>query len=83
VLAPPWRPDDRDAGPRADQAPNAATVQEWRAGRTLPGDADVEPIGSAARDGLWTSSYGRNATRISAALAGGAANAADKVEATS
>jgi UDP:flavonoid glycosyltransferase YjiC (YdhE family) len=66
-----------------DQALNATTVQEWGAGVGLPGDADIETIRSAARDVLSTSSYGRNAQRMSVSLAGvdGAANAADEIEA--
>jgi MGT family glycosyltransferase len=65
-----------------DQAPNAATIEEWGTGRALPGDAPPEAIRSAAQEILSTPSYRLRAHKMSAALAGvdGAANAADEVE---
>jgi UDP:flavonoid glycosyltransferase YjiC (YdhE family) len=69
--------------PAHDQAPNAATVQEWGAGIGLPGDAEAGAMRAAAQEVLSAPSYRANARRMSAALTGvdGAANAADEVEA--
>lgn len=66
-----------------DQAPNAATVQDWNVGLGLPGDADSAAIRSAAQQILSTPSYRQTAQRLSTALHGvdGAARAADEVEA--
>jgi MGT family glycosyltransferase len=66
-----------------DQAPIAATMQEWGAGVALPGDAGAVAIREAARTILSTPSYRDNAMSRAGALAGvdGAANAADEIEA--
>lgn len=66
-----------------DQAPNAATVEDWGAGRALPGDADAAAIRAAVEEILATPSYRQTARRLAEALAGvdGARNAADEVEA--
>lgn len=65
-----------------DQAPIAATMQEWGAGRALPGDAETAAIRAAAREILSTPSFRDNARQRASALAGvdGAVNAADEVE---
>jgi UDP:flavonoid glycosyltransferase YjiC (YdhE family) len=65
-----------------DQAPNAAAVEEWGAGRALPGDAPAEAIRSAAQEILSTPSHRLKVQQMSASLAGvdGAENAADEVE---
>ena len=70
-------------GLAGDQPYVAAAVQEWGAGRALPGDATVEAIRAAAREVLATPSYRENARQRAASLAGvdGAANAADEIEA--
>ena len=70
-------------GLAGDQPFVAAAVQEWGAGRALPGDAGIEAMREAAQDVLSTPSFRENARQRSAALAGidGAANAADEVEA--
>jgi UDP:flavonoid glycosyltransferase YjiC (YdhE family) len=70
-------------GLAGDQPYVAAAVQEWGAGRALPGDAGIEAIRAAAQDVLTTPSFRRHAQERAAALAGvdGAANAADEVEA--
>jgi UDP:flavonoid glycosyltransferase YjiC (YdhE family) len=70
-------------GLAGDQPYVAAAVQEFGAGRALPGDASVEAIRAAAQEVLATPSFKENARRRSAALAGidGAANAADEIEA--
>jgi len=69
-------------GLAGDQPFVAAAVQEWGAGRALPGDADVAAIRAAAQDVLSTPSYRENAAQRAKMLAGvdGAANAADLVE---
>jgi MGT family glycosyltransferase len=69
-------------GLAGDQPYVAAAVQEFGAGRALPGDATVEAIRAAAQEILATPSFKENARRRSAALAGvdGAANAADEIE---
>jgi MGT family glycosyltransferase len=66
-----------------DQAPIAATMQEWGTGMALPGNAGAAAIREAARAILSTPSYRDNAMSRARALAGidGAANAADQVEA--
>ncbi len=70
-------------GIAGDQPYVAAAVQEWGAGRALPGDAGVDAIRTAAQEVLSTPSFRDNARQRTAALAGidGAANAADEVEA--
>jgi MGT family glycosyltransferase len=70
-------------GLAGDQPFVAAAMQEFGAGRALPGDATVEAIHTAAQEILATPSFKQNARERSAALAGvdGAANAADEVEA--
>ena len=70
-------------GLAGDQPYVAAAVQEWGAGRALPGDAGIEAIRAAAQDVLTTPSFRQHAKERAAALAGvdGAANAADEVEA--
>lgn len=69
-------------GLAGDQPFVAAAVQEWGAGRALPGDAGAEAMRAAAQEVLSVSSFRDNANRRAAALAGinGAANAADEVE---
>jgi MGT family glycosyltransferase len=66
-----------------DQPVVAAAVQEWGAGRALPGDADVDTIKAAAQDILTTPSYRLNAAQRAKALAGidGASNAVSEIEA--
>jgi UDP:flavonoid glycosyltransferase YjiC (YdhE family) len=66
-----------------DQAPNAATAEDWRVGLALPGDADAAAIRAAADTILGEPGYRQAAARRATALAGidGAANAADEVEA--
>lgn len=66
-----------------DQAPIAATMQEWGAGRALPGDAGVGAIRAAAQEMLSTPSYRLNARQRAAVLADvdGASNAAKELEA--
>jgi UDP:flavonoid glycosyltransferase YjiC (YdhE family) len=70
-------------GLAGDQPFVAAAIEEWGAGRALPGDAAVDAIRSAAREVLGDASFGRAARRRAAALAGiDAANrAAAEVEA--
>jgi hypothetical protein len=69
-------------GIAGDQPFVAAAVEEWGAGRALPGDAGVDAIRAAAQAVLSTPSYRDEARRRAAALAGveGAAKAADEVE---
>ena len=66
-----------------DQPVVAAAVQEWGAGRALPGDADVDTIRVAAQDVLTRPSYRLSAAQRATALAGidGASKAADEIEA--
>jgi UDP:flavonoid glycosyltransferase YjiC (YdhE family) len=70
-------------GLAGDQPFVAAAVQEWGAGRALPGDAGMDAMRAAAQEVLSTPSFRRTATEKSALLAGidGAANAANEVEA--
>jgi UDP:flavonoid glycosyltransferase YjiC (YdhE family) len=70
-------------GPAGDQPFVAAAVQEWGAGRALPGDADVATMREAARDVLADGSYRLHARERAARLADvdGAVNAAGEVEA--
>jgi MGT family glycosyltransferase len=70
-------------GLAGDQPFVAAAVQEWGAGRALPGDASADTMRVAAQEVLSTPSYGAKAKEKSALLAGvdGAVNAADEVEA--
>jgi MGT family glycosyltransferase len=70
-------------GLAGDQPFVAAAVQEWGAGRALPGDADSDAMRAAAQEVLTTASYRAKAKEKSALLAGvdGAANAANEVEA--
>lgn len=70
-------------GIAGDQPFVAAAVQEWQAGRALPGDAPTDAIRDAAREVLSAPSFRENARERASALAGidGAANAADEVEA--
>ena len=69
-------------GLAGDQPFVAAAVQEWGAGRALPGDADADAMRAAAKEALSVPSFRDNARRRATALAGidGAANAADEVE---
>ena len=69
-------------GLAGDQPFVAAAVQEWGAGRALPGDAGTDAIRAAAQEVLSTPSFRDNVREKSALLAGvdGAANAADEVE---
>lgn len=70
-------------GLAGDQPFVAAAIQEWGAGRTLPGDASAEAIRAATQEVLSIPSYRANARQRSAVLAGvdGASNAANEVEA--
>jgi UDP:flavonoid glycosyltransferase YjiC (YdhE family) len=70
-------------GLAGDQPFVAAAVQEWGAGRALPGDASADAMRAAAQEVLSTPSFQEKATEKSALLAAvdGAANAADEVEA--
>jgi UDP:flavonoid glycosyltransferase YjiC (YdhE family) len=70
-------------GLAGDQPFVAAAVQEWGAGRALPGDADADAMRAAAGEVLANPSYRLSAQRYAKALAGvdGAANAANEVEA--
>jgi UDP:flavonoid glycosyltransferase YjiC (YdhE family) len=68
-------------GLAGDQPFVAAAVEEWGAGRALPGDADTAAIHAAAREVLATPYFRLNARLRSHAFAGhdGAAGAADQV----
>ncbi|HTV26519.1 MAG TPA: nucleotide disphospho-sugar-binding domain-containing protein, partial [Xanthobacteraceae bacterium] len=70
-------------GLAGDQPFVAAAVQEWGAGRALPGDAGTDAMRAAAQEVLSTPSFSSKAKEKSAMLAGidGAANAANEVEA--
>ena len=70
-------------GLAGDQPFVAAAVQEWGAGRALPGDADTDAMRAAAQEVLSAPSFRRTAREKSALLTGidGAANAANEVEA--
>ncbi len=70
-------------GLAGDQPFVAAAVDEWGAGRALPGDAGVEAIRAAARRCSAMPSFRRNAEARQRALAGvdGAADAAAEIEA--
>ncbi len=70
-------------GLAGDQPFVAAAVDEWGAGRALPGDAGVDAIRSAAREVLGDSSFRDEARRRALALAGvdGASRAAVEIEA--
>jgi UDP:flavonoid glycosyltransferase YjiC (YdhE family) len=70
-------------GLAGDQPFVAAAVQEWGAGRALPGDAGAEAMRAAAREVLSMPSFRDKAREKAALLAGvdGAANAANEVEA--
>jgi UDP:flavonoid glycosyltransferase YjiC (YdhE family) len=70
-------------GLAGDQPYVAAAVQEWGAGRALPGNAGTDAIRVAAQEVLSMPSFRDAAAQQAAALAGvdGAANAADEVEA--
>ena len=67
----------------SDQPINAAAVEDWGVGRSVPGDATAELIGAAVREVLETSSYRAAARAISRQLVGvdGAAIAANEIEA--
>jgi UDP:flavonoid glycosyltransferase YjiC (YdhE family) len=69
-------------GLAGDQPFVAAAVQEWGAGRALPGDAGADAMRAAAKEVLSVPSFRDNARQRATALAGidGAANAADEVE---
>jgi UDP:flavonoid glycosyltransferase YjiC (YdhE family) len=69
-------------GLAGDQPFVAAAVQEWGAGRALPGDAGTDAMRAAAQEVLSTPSFHAIAKQKSALLAGvdGAVNAADEVE---
>jgi UDP:flavonoid glycosyltransferase YjiC (YdhE family) len=69
-------------GLAGDQPFIAATVEEFGAGRALPGDASTEAIRAAADEILSTPSFTRAARSRAEALAGvdGAVAAADEVE---
>jgi UDP:flavonoid glycosyltransferase YjiC (YdhE family) len=70
-------------GLAGDQPFVAAAVQEWGAGRALPGDAGTDAMRAAAQEVLSTPSFRATAKQKSALLAGvdGAANATNEVEA--
>jgi MGT family glycosyltransferase len=70
-------------GLAGDQPFVAAAVEEWGAGRALPGDADVAAMRQAAQDVLANPAYRRAAQGRSASLrdVDGAASAAREVEA--
>ena len=70
-------------GLAGDQPFVAAAIQEWGAGRALPGDAGADAMRAAAQEVLFEPSFRDKAREKSALLAGadGAANAADEVEA--
>jgi UDP:flavonoid glycosyltransferase YjiC (YdhE family) len=70
-------------GLAGDQPFVAAAIQEWGAGRALPGDADTASMRSAAQEVLSTPSCRSNAQARARALAGidGASNAATEIEA--
>jgi UDP:flavonoid glycosyltransferase YjiC (YdhE family) len=70
-------------GLAGDQPFVAAAVQEWGAGRALPGDAGADAMRAAAQEVLSTPAFRAKAREKSALLASvdGAANAADEVEA--
>ncbi len=67
----------------ADQAPITQLIEEWKVGRGLPGDADVEHIRSAAEEVLFNPNFRKEAGRRSFAFDGleGAQIAATSVEA--
>jgi UDP:flavonoid glycosyltransferase YjiC (YdhE family) len=69
-------------GLAGDQPFVAAAVDEWGAGRALPGDAGVDAIRSAVRQVLGDSSFRDEARRRAVALAGvdGASCAAVEIE---
>lgn len=69
-------------GLAGDQPFVAAAVQEWGAGRALPGNAGTDAMRAAAKEVLSVPSFRDNARQRATALAGidGAANAADEVE---
>ena len=69
-------------GLAGDQPFVAAAVQEWGAGRALPGDAGTDAMRAAAQEVLSTPSFRNTAREKSALLAGidGAANAATKLK---
>jgi len=70
-------------GLAGDQPFVAAAVDEWGAGRALPGDAGADAIRAAAGEVLGDPSFRREAQRRAAALAGidGASHAAIEIEA--
>ena len=70
-------------GLAGDQPYVAAAVQEWGAGRALPGDAGVEAIRAAAEEVLRATSFASKARERAAMFVGidGAANAAEEIEA--
>jgi UDP:flavonoid glycosyltransferase YjiC (YdhE family) len=70
-------------GLAGDQPFVAAAVQEWGAGRALPGDASTDVMRTAAQEVLSIPTFRNAAREKSALLAGidGAANAANEVEA--
>jgi UDP:flavonoid glycosyltransferase YjiC (YdhE family) len=70
-------------GLAGDQPFVAAAIEEWDAGRALPGDAGVDAIRSAARTVLGNSSFRDEARRRAVALTGvdGASRAAAEIEA--
>ena len=70
-------------GLAGDQPYVAAAVQEWGAGRALPGDATAAAMKEAAQDVLSSPSYRLSAEQQAKALAGvdGAANAVNEIEA--
>jgi len=69
-------------GMAADQAPNAALVQEIGVGRSLSQDSGVETIRAAALDVLKTPSYAAEARAFSEEMTGidGAEAAAEEIE---
>jgi MGT family glycosyltransferase len=70
-------------GLAGDQPFVAAAIEEWGAGRALPGDADAAMMKAAAHDVLFHPSFRLRAEERARALAGsdGASNAANEVEA--
>jgi UDP:flavonoid glycosyltransferase YjiC (YdhE family) len=69
-------------GMAADQAPNAALVEEIGAGRALSQDASVDAIRAAAANVLGTSAFAMNAREIAKAMTSvdGAVGAALEIE---
>ena len=65
-----------------DQPINAAAVEDWKIGRSLPGDATVEMMRAAITEVLESGSYQEQAAAISTQLGAvdGASNGADEIK---